>query len=417
LHDRVRSPVKIHFADNPPLFAWVEWEYAKLTGDLGRLRWVTQERQYLQKHFAFMEQASRLPRNPAVRVAPCARREPLGYTWRGNTSGMDNIPRGRSWWNATRLNPRGQIYHNGIYWLDLLAMQALSAEAISSIALLIGDIATAETYEHKRGEHQALLNHHYWDDADGVYYDLRKPRRFASKAVPRDPPHNRVMTTATYWPMLAGLCSPAQAARLLAKARDPAHFGGERPWPALSRSDRDYDPRGRYWRGGVWIPEAYMGTKALERYHYFGEADEQATSTLLHVLRTYQDFEPHTLWEVYSPAADAPATQKKNECLAKGPFCGWTALAPISMFLENYLGFHEINALTNTIRWRIHQPGRHGIRGLRFGGTTTSLVAEAGTIEVESTAPYQLLLTDDRGRVLEEIAVGTGKTRTKVSTE
>ena len=51
IHDRKKSGAKIHFSDNPPLFAWVESEYFNFTGDLNRLRWVLEDRKYLQKHF------------------------------------------------------------------------------------------------------------------------------------------------------------------------------------------------------------------------------------------------------------------------------------------------------------------------------------------------------------------------------
>ena len=64
-------------------------------------------------------------------------------------------------------------------------------------------------------------------------------------------------------------------------AQDEDEFGGQYPWPSVSRSDADYNGTvGDYWRGGVWLPLAYMSTKALETYGYHDVAHENARRLL-----------------------------------------------------------------------------------------------------------------------------------------
>jgi glycogen debranching enzyme len=159
--------------------------------------------------------------------------------------------------------------------------------------------------------------------------------------------------------------------------------------------DPDYQTKGMYWRGGVWLPTAYMATKALERYGYGTLADETAARLLHHIARTYEDYEPHTIWECYQPEAPLPATGKDNVYRVRPDFCGWSALGPISLLIENVLGFHTIDAPRREVRWRKHQPGRHGIRGLRFGEVATDIVAlDESTIEVHANAPYTLIINN-----------------------
>ena len=77
-------------------------------------------------------------------------------------------------------------------------------------------------------------------------------------------------------------------------------------------------------------------------------------------------------------------------------FCGWSALGPISLFIENVLGFHEISAEQRQVRWRLRpEKGRHGIRRLTFGPVTTDIVFDGKkSITVRSNVPYTLYVND-----------------------
>ncbi|MEX2716315.1 MAG: trehalase family glycosidase [Candidatus Sigynarchaeum springense] len=411
LHDRKPSAVKIHFADNPPLFAWVEWQYYLMTGDVQRLQFLD-EHGYLEKHFEFMERAAWTRPNPAVRVWPTAARHAMGYTWRGNTSGMDNTPRGRNAVNEKIFNPRGQIGINFIFWLDLLAQQALSARFIAKIAAVLGHQDKVAKYENVYKDLVDLLNKYYWDEKDGFYYDIMRRPAFWLRARHARGKNimNKVPTIASYWPMLAGACDERKAAALAAKASDPAWFGTPVPWPSLARRDPEFEPSGRYWRGGVWLPTAYMATKALEQYGYHETADANAERMVAAMVDTYHQVEPHTIWEVYSPTEARPATHKRrvNKETVRGEFCGWSALGPISLLIENVIGFHSIDAPNRRISWRVHQPGRSGIKNLRFGSIITDLVHETGKIHVSTSAPFELCITSPRADVLKRFEIQKG---------
>lgn len=371
LHDSAYQqgtyPLIIHHPDNPPLFAWVEYENFLLVGNKEHVRQLILEKQYLQKHFVWFENLQRgwifySKTGKSGRIELTKTED--GYKWAGCQSGMDNTPR------------------KGGLWVDAIAQQGLSALCISRLAEHVGEPEIAKEWRMKYEAIKKKVNTLYWDEEDGIYYDVE----------PHTKARLKVKTPASYWPMLAEMCSPAQAARMVKHLQDSQIFGGERPWVTVARNDPAFTPSdGNYWRGAIWLPTAYMGTKALEKYGYYKEADAAAEKLLAHMLRTYKNFTPHTIWECYSPEKDTPADHEKHQ--VRPDFCGWSALGPISLFIENVLGFHIVDGNAKRIEWRLHQGGRHGIENLHFGGITTDIIFDGQrTVSVRSDAPYTLVI-------------------------
>lgn len=365
--DGVTSPLRIHHPDNPPLFAWSEWAHWKHTGDQHRLESLIHKPGYLLHLFEFIEASVPGTLHPFANCPVTAQRDPLGYRWKGVQSGMDNTPRGRD-------------QHESIYWLDLAAQQALSAHCIAEMADLLDDAPLAQTFRAKHTALIDLLNQHYWDEKDGGYYDI-------SIAPPHEPV--RVRTPASFWPLLAGAADQAQADRLAAWAKDPNTFGGTAPWPSVEPTDPAFSADGTYWRGGIWLPTAYMATKALTQYGHHDVAADLALKLIRHQRRTWDEFEPASIWECYSPTEARPGTNPVGE-LCRADFCGWSALGPISLLLENVLGVHEVDALQGRIDWHIIRSDRHGVRGLRVGETIVDLIAEPTHLDVRASNPCTL---------------------------
>ncbi|HMP76709.1 MAG TPA: trehalase family glycosidase [Kiritimatiellia bacterium] len=389
LHDGWKGlyPLNIQHPDNPPLFAWVEYDFFKLTGDRAHVNDLLGRTRYLQRHFDWIENLKpgwRFESDTEKKVSAPVRLKKTrhGYLWNRYPSGMDNTTRGRG-------------ADNEILWIDAIAQQGLSALYIARLAEAVGMQEEAASWRDRYEQIKKTVNTLYWDEEDGFYYDIDS---FTLKPV-------KVMTPASYWPMFAEMCSPEQARRMLKHALDEKVFGGDRPWPTLARTDPDYAealPDGHYWRGGVWPPTTYMATKALQKYGFHDEANELAHRSLQHALRTYRAVEPATLWEALSPSRDYPASKpaKTNKRTGKPLpdarvrlYVGWSSLPPISLLIENVLGFHTIDAQRNVVEWRLHRSGRHGIENLRFGQTTASILTDgAGNVRVGSTAPFTLII-------------------------
>ena len=386
------SSLRIQHPDNPPFFAWVENDYYKITGDRDHIRELLLDKKFPQRYWDLFPTLSPERKLQFDHYPIALKYKGIGYEWNGISSGMDNTPRTRA--------------GKGMLWVDAISQQALSALYISRLAKVAGDGATAREFEKKWKELRGIVNKYYWDDSDGCYYDIvpAPSGETASVADVQASPSawrtTGILTPASFWPMLAEIPSKAQARRMTEFALRPDKLGGEVPWVTVSRDDPDFDANdGLYWRGSMWLPTAYMGIKALEKYGFQEAADTTAEKVLSWMLRTYCDYEPHTIWECYSPTAPTPSSNHGKR--VRPDFCGWSALGPISLFLENVLGFHDIDASSRTVRWEIRHDCRHGLNNLTFGDTTTDLLYDpaASTVTIRSNKPYCLILNGKSNRI------------------
>lgn len=386
------SSLRIQHPDNPPFFAWVENDYYKITGDRDHIRELLLDKKFLQRYWNLFPTLSPERKLQFDHYPIALKYKGIGYEWNGISSGMDNTPRTRA--------------GKGMLWVDAISQQALSALYISRLAKVAGDGATAREFEKKWKELRRIVNKYYWDDSDGCYYDIvpAPSGETASVADVQASPSawrtTGILTPASFWPMLAEIPSKAQARRMTEFALRPDKLGGEVPWVTVSRDDPDFDANdGWYWRGSMWLPTAYMGIKALEKYGFQEAADTTAEKVLSWMLRTYCDYEPHTIWECYSPTAPTPSSNHGKR--VRPDFCGWSALGPISLFIENVLGFHDIDASSRTVHWDISHNCRLGLNNLTFGDTTTDLLYDpaASTVTIRSNKPYCLILNGKSHRI------------------
>ena len=386
------SSLRIQHPDNPPFFAWVENDYYKITGDRDHIRELLLDKKFPQRYWDLFPTLSPERKLQFDHYPIALKYKGIGYEWNGISSGMDNTPRTRA--------------GKGMLWVDAISQQALSALYISRLAKVAGDGATAREFEKKWKELRGIVNKYYWDDSDGCYYDIvpASSGETASVADVQASPSawrtTGILTPASFWPMLAEIPSEAQARRMTEFALRPDKLGGEVPWVTVSRDDPDFDANdGWYWRGAMWLPTAYMGIKALEKYGFMEAADTTAEQVLSWMLCTWRDYEPHTIWECYSPTAPTPSSNHGKR--VRPDFCGWSALGPISLFIENVLGFHDIDASSRTVRWDIRHDCRHGLNNLTFGDTTTDLLYDpaASTVTIRSNKPYCLILNGKSHRI------------------
>lgn len=354
---------------NPPLFAWVEHDYWRFTGDGSRLAAV---HPVLTRYHRWLRDHLRAPEGRGL------------YYQTHLGSGMDNTPRGDSARAA---------------WIDMSAQQALAALSLARIAAAV-DPDSASTWQAEHGELAAAINALSWHDGDGTYHDLQ-----------RDGTPTRVRHLGAYWTLLAEVAPPERAARMVAALRDPFHFGRPHPFPALAASDPAYDPAGHYWRGGVWAPTNYMVVRGLRGIGESELARAAAAAHLGHLAAVMagppadlaaiapeeRDGDYRTLWECYAPEADAPATRWDAQYLSRQDFVGWTGLGPIAMLIEDVLGIEVIGA-EDRIVWTLTRTDRHGVDRLPLGAGTVSLLASA---RPDPDDPIALRISSDRPFTLE----------------
>lgn len=370
---RCDSPILVHHPDNPPLFAWAELGLYRQTGDLNRIENLM-ESGVLKRHYDWLEHMA----SPGECVDwggihVSWKRLPEGYMWSGNPSGMDNTPRGRG-------------YYDSIMWVDALAQQGMFAQGIAELARLTGREELAMKFQ---GEYEAKkrLMQSYFDSQDNCFYDRRIPCHVAGEAF-----FCRVLTPASFWPLLAGMATQEQARAMVETLRDPTKLGGAIACPSVSRDDPGFVPAGEYWRGSVWLPVFYMTMKSLERYGCYDLAEKLSIQLLEWMKRCYDDVSPHTIWECYSPTEPLPADNKAKKTVRRD-FCGWSALGPVSLFLENVIGLYQMSAAEQTVSWRLPEKCKlRGVRNLQLGGNRISLVADTDSLSTEASLPFVLVL-------------------------
>ena len=385
----VPKNIEVHIADNPPLFAWCEYENALIHGERAYLQDLLYHQKYLQKHYDWIENLTEQQTLRGVHAPTCLIHVRDGYHWEGGRSGMDNTPRGRKGKTAQRERPKNA----DMLWIDAICQQALSAKALSNMFGLLGDLNEQTFWYEKFEEKQKLINDLYWDDVDRFYYDIDA----------HDHSFYKVKTIASYWTMTAGVATRERAIAMAERLKREEDFGGTLPLVSLAKDDADFSPKGKYWRGSMWLPTAYATLKGLSEYEMYADAHLLAHRILQYMLRTYRDFEPHTIWECYAPEGYRPATQVNDETFCRPDFCGWSALGPISIYMEYVLGFHTINAFENIVKWAKPDTfkGNIGIQNLRFGDVVTNIVANEKACTVISNRPYTLEINEKNYAVRE----------------
>jgi len=342
---------------NPPLAAWSEYDYVRQTGNVERVK-------HVLPHLIRLD-----------RWIETNRRRKDGTYWfsDGAAAGMDNSPR------TARRNKFG----NDVGWIDLASQQALAAESIAKLAAILDDTSTESEFNGKYAERVVFINDRHWCEKEGFYLDLLLQGLDAEDYLAY---YSSVKTVASFWPMLAGACDPSKRKRLVEHLRNPNEFNRPHPVPSLSYDSPAYSADGMYWQGGVWAPTNYMVVRGLLRCGEYALARDIAWKHIRMMNEVYREFEPHSIWEAYSPEKNMPSLVYKSERysgralgyrLVRDRFCGWSALGPTAMMIEAIVGI-ETDYLNRTIHWHSDCMEEHGVRNLQYGPYKIHLIAKAG---------------------------------------
>ncbi|MFJ4876844.1 MGH1-like glycoside hydrolase domain-containing protein [Streptomyces sp. NPDC088745] len=254
----------------PPLAAWAVWEVYAKSGDRSFLR------ELYPKLVAYQEWWYRTRDHDGNGLAeygatvdpgndsPTARL--LAAAWE---SGMDNAPRFDAALGAAvvaNTGADGKVvgYSVNQESVDLNAHLAADQGHLARIARELGRPGEARDWERRsRATHTAVRERMY-DPATGWFHDkvLGGDRLLTARG--------RGIEGAT--PLWTGTASAGQARAVRAKLTDPAEFATKVPFPTVARSSPYFQPT-RYWRGPVWLDQAYFALGGLRSYGYGRDAD------------------------------------------------------------------------------------------------------------------------------------------------
>ena len=354
-------------AVNPPLYSWAEVESFRLTGDKSRFAEVLP---VLEKYVDWLN----------------ANGDPQGYNDRPDwinygRHAMNSVH--QLYWN-TPMGCMDNSPRHGTGWVDMSSEMVMQ---YNDLAIMCDELILPEKaagFRQKAQDIGARINKWCWNEEDGFYYD-----------VDNDGAQVKVKTIASFWPMIAGITSKQQSARLVAHLKDEKEFWRPFIFPTLAADDKRYKTDGSYWLGGVWAPINLMIIKGLEKCGYEDFATEATDKYLTAMAVVFKD--TGTVWENYAP--EAPLRPGNP---ARPDFVGWSADGPVALLIENMLGFRA-DGVRHRLFWRLTRTDRHGIERLHLGDAVLSAICAARS---SADAPAELTVTTDRPFTLEVLKNG-----------
>ncbi|MFD9074175.1 MGH1-like glycoside hydrolase domain-containing protein [Streptomyces lasiicapitis] len=284
----------------PPLAAWAVWEVYRHSGDRAFLRemypklaayqaWWYRNRDHgrdgLAEYGATVD-----PANDSTE------QRRLAAAWE---SGMDNAPRFDAALGTSVVanhDASGTVTGYSLIQesVDLNAYLAADQGHLASIA---GELKVTAGERRWRGRaaatHRAVRTRMY-DPKDGWFHDTALDSG--------EPLTARGRGIEGAIPLWTGTATPAQAAAVRDRLTDPNEFATPVPFPTVARSSPYFAPQ-RYWRGPVWLDQAYFAQAGLRRYGYGAQA-RALTDRLLTTAHGLSSRSP--VMENYDPLTGAP---------------------------------------------------------------------------------------------------------------
>lgn len=175
-------------------------------------------------------------------------------------SGMDNAVR----FDHTRMLRNGpSAWSMDQQSVDLNCYLLVEKQRLAQMADVLGRRAVAERLRKEAAQLGKQITDLFYDAHVGYFRDIRwRHDGFVGPLGPE-----------TWMPLWAQVATPAQADSVAAVMLSADKFATYMPFPTLAAEDPAFAPRKGYWRGPVWIDQAYLAVRALEKYGRQQQAD------------------------------------------------------------------------------------------------------------------------------------------------
>lgn len=261
----VMTPDDCGSTTQPQVLAWAVWSVYQKTGDKAFLEECVQA---LERYLTWDMQNRDMNGNVLLEWFT----EPDYTECKCGESGWDNSPRFEQ--------------EEEMDAVDFSAFMAHDAQYIAKIYTELGNTQSAEKWLSVAERINRQMNALLWDEETGAYYD----RLMSGKLT-------KVLSPASFFPMLTGAPTKEQAKKLVETLTNPNLLWTEMPIPTVSKTHYMYSTD--MWRGGVWLNLNYFVFVGLKRYGYDDIAAEMREKILETVLKWYK--KTGTISEFYDP--------------------------------------------------------------------------------------------------------------------
>lgn len=224
-------------------------------------------------------------------------------------SGMDN---------AVRFDDAGMVQNGPEAWsltqesVDLNAYLFAEKRFLADLSELVGQVEEAGRFRQDAEDLGEKIRTLMFDAEVGFFFDVDLETKT----------HIRVQGPEGWIPLWAGVAGPEQAEAVRRVMTNPSKFFGLIPFPTLAMDHPEFDPLNGYWRGPVWLDQAYFAVVGLERYGFWEDAAAARSSLLT---------SPQGL------TGDAPIFENYHPVSGEGlnaPHFSWSA-AHLLLLMEN----------------------------------------------------------------------------------
>lgn len=139
---------------------------------------------------------------------------------------------------------------------------------LSNMAEVLGLPKEKKEYLKSAKKVKEYVNKNMFDEETGYYYDLQIGENGNKKLLV-----NRGKGTEGYIPLWANLSTKKEAKRVVENIMNKNVMNTYLPFPTSAKDNPKYNPV-KYWRGPVWLDQAYFGIIGLNNYGYKKEAQD-----------------------------------------------------------------------------------------------------------------------------------------------
>ncbi len=201
-------------------------------------------------------------------------------------SGMDN---------AVRFDSAVMLKNDDNSWsldqesIDLNAFLYAEKIYLANMSWVLGKDGVARKFEKEAQVLKKKINNQFWDSETEYFYDTKIDSKEMIKV-----PGPEAFTTI--W---TGLASHKQVNSMLELIKQQDKFNTHMPFPTLIASHPEFAPEKGYWRGPVWIDQAYFALSQLEKYHHRKDTPKLTKKLFDHAKGLTDGRDP--IYENYNP--------------------------------------------------------------------------------------------------------------------
>ncbi len=241
--------------------------------------------------------------------------------------------------------------------LGLNCAAALDAEMLSKMATVLGKHDDAREFADIAERSRKLISETLWDETRGIFANRQRSGGFV-----------RSLSPTSFYPLLCGAATAAQASRLLEHLSDETTFGGDFVLPNATRDDPAFGDN-VYWRGRIWPNVNYMVWLGLRRYGFRVQASKLAGQSYDLFMKSWS--KDRIASENYNAVTGEAMDQGDTD-----PFYIWAALLP-------FMATGEIVDFDPWTGWTVHNGGKDlSIGPMLSPAGTLNITIEAGLLSV-----------------------------------